>query len=177
MKCIRSYIDESSRNEDYYNIVELCYIYLLQLYVTNPTTVIQSYTDQSNELLHFLFESLFSPNYNQLTPGSRTLVNSTISLEMPNQDMDYIQSLFALICYNSRYIRKISFFYSILFYFILFYFILCIGDQPQIAHAASIVKVCQSLNTIHNLNTVIFLHQFLYFCISKYRLYKYPILL
>lgn len=106
LNCIRSFIAESANNEDYYSMIELCYIYLLRLFVTDPRSRIQDYPNQTTELLHFLFESLFSPSYSQSAPGASAAYGQLVSLEIHNQDMaliDYVQSLFALLCYNCMY--------------------------------------------------------------------------
>ena len=103
LNCIRTFVPEAASNEDYYGIVELCFLYLLRLFVSDTNTVIQANQEQVSELLHFLYEALFSPYYLQSGQGVQTIPGAVIQLEVHSQDMilsDYVMSLFALLYYN-----------------------------------------------------------------------------
>ncbi|KAK8793611.1 hypothetical protein WA171_002745 [Blastocystis sp. BT1] len=144
LNCIRTFVPEAASNEDYYRIVELCFLYLLRLFVSDTQTVIQTFPEQVSELLHFLYEALFSPYYSQSGQGVQTIPGAVIQMEVHSQDMilsDYVMSLFALLYYNSA--------------------------DPEIVQAATVSEVCHRLNEISSFNIILFLHQFLFFCISK----------
>lgn len=103
LNCIRTFVPEASTNEDYYRIVELCFLYLLRLFVSDTQTVIQGFSEQVSELLHFLYEALFSPYYSHSGQGTQTTPGAVIQMEVHSQDMilsDYVMSLFALLYYN-----------------------------------------------------------------------------
>ena len=156
LNCIRTFVPEAASNEDYYRIVELCFLYLLRLFVSDTQTVIQTFPEQVSELLHFLYEALFSPYYSQSGQGVQTIPGAVIQMEVHSQDMilsDYVMSLFALLYYNCNHIKFTSF----------------VAADPEIVQAATVSEVCHRLNEISSFNIILFLHQFLFFCISKDR--------
>lgn len=76
---------------------------MLQLFVTDTASVIQSFPAVANTLLHFLFELLFSPDITQATPDTQNVSGSVIQLQFQPREMtlnDYVMTLFGLICYN-----------------------------------------------------------------------------
>ena len=101
LNCFRSFLPHVSENEDAYRTVELGFLYLLQLFVTNTASVIQSFPTVANTLLHFLFELLFSPDVAQTTPDAQFQPR-----EMTLND--YVMTLFGLICYNRTFFSSLA---------------------------------------------------------------------
>ena len=111
LNCFRSFLPHVSESEDAYRTVELGFLYLLQLFVTNTASVIQSFPAVANTLLHFLFELLFSPDVAQTTPDAQNVPGPVIQLQFQPREMtlnDYVMTLFGLICYNRTFFSSLA---------------------------------------------------------------------
>lgn len=133
--------------------MEIAFVYLLRVFVKDPKRYIQENPKEVTELLQFLFEALFSPFYINYVPDDMEEENTRILTVHFQTDqnvlMEYVMSLFALLCYNCTHYVGVS----------------SIAEHPDIVQDATVSLICQRINTMTNMNVVLFLHQFLYFCI------------
>ena len=154
---IEVFASSANTNDSHRQIVELSFVYLLRVFVQNTKKTIEENQSEVTELLSFLYEALFSQNYINYTPSENDSADNRLILSVHYSDqnvlMEYVMSLFALLCYNCA----CSFLFS------------WIAEQPSIVQDSTVSHLCQRINKVSNMNVVLFLHQFLYFCISTNR--------
>lgn len=112
INCIQSFAEEANTIDCHHQIVELSLIYLLRLFVSDTKNRISQNQEGVTELLQFLYDSLYSPYYLilcQQDDNQQQPVN-LISIDYDTEGtvlMEYIMSLFALLCYNCIYLLSI----------------------------------------------------------------------
>ena len=156
INCIQSFVQDASTDPDSYHIVELCFVYLLRIFFQDTAKRIADHREAVTSLLHFLYEAIFQSCYirsSAIASSSATssLFTSTLSGEPASVAlqvhldetvlMNYVMSLFSLLCYNS--------------------------ERPEIIQPATIHQICTRINSIPNVNVVLFLHQFLSFALAS----------
>ena len=145
------FVQRLSMDPMHSHIVELCFIYLLRLFGNHPAETIRQHATEVVPLLHFLYECLYKPCFLPVDENDETLTTGgfTQIQTQSNVLMDYVMTLFALLCYNS--IQPVV-------------SLILLAEHPSIIQAATVNQICQRLNSLHNMNVILFLHQFLYYC-------------
>lgn len=104
INCIQTFVEEATKIDFYYQIVELCFIYLLRVFVQDTKNRIAHYQSAVTELIRFLYDALFSPYYLTVTKTKQSdTAKQLISVHYQTDRivlMEYVMSLFALLCYN-----------------------------------------------------------------------------
>ena len=115
INCIQSFVQDASTDPDSYHIVELCFVYLLRIFFQDTAKRIADHREAVTSLLHFLYEAIFQSCYirsSAIASSSATssLFTSTLSGEPASVAlqvhldetvlMNYVMSLFSLLCYN-----------------------------------------------------------------------------
>lgn len=97
------FVQRLNMDPSHSHIVELCFIYLLRLFGNHPAETIRRYSDDVVPLLHFLYECLYKPCFLPVDENDETLATGgfTQIQTQSNVLMDYVMTLFALLCYNS----------------------------------------------------------------------------
>lgn len=102
---ILSFVQESVTNSSNSHIVELCFLYLLRLFGSNPKEMVHQYAAEVPPLLHFLYECLYNPCFLPVSSTDESISQAGITQIQTQENvlMDYVMSLFALLCYNCFY--------------------------------------------------------------------------
>ena len=97
------FVQRLSMDPMHSHIVELCFIYLLRLFGNHPADTIRQHATEVVPLLHFLYECLYKPCFLPVDENDETLTTGgfTQIQTQSNVLMDYVMTLFALLCYNS----------------------------------------------------------------------------
>lgn len=82
----------------------MCFVYLLRVFVQDTKNRIIRYKSAVTELIRFLYDALFSPFYLTVTKNKQyDTAKQLVSIHYQTDRivlMEYVMSLFALLCYN-----------------------------------------------------------------------------
>lgn len=158
MNCINSFIQESHSYSDYFHIVELCFVYLLRIFVQDTVHRIEENQKEVTELLRFLYEALFQPCFIHSVPleSESAAEPLPIALQVHTDEMvlmDYVMSLFSLLCYNCKRDGHHS----------------VLAKHSPFIQPSLVAQICERLGAVTNINVTLFLHQLLVFCLATDR--------
>lgn len=158
MNCINSFIQESHSYSDYFHIVELCFVYLLRIFVQDTVHRIEENQKEVTELLRFLYEALFQPCFIHSVPleSESAAEPLPIALQVHTDEMvlmDYVMSLFSLLCYNCKRDGHHS----------------VLAKHSPFIQPSLVAQICERLDAVTNINVTLFLHQLLVFCLATDR--------